>query len=479
MRKNQNRLQVRRLKLKPLDYFMLIGATVSIIMLLVGLSTYMENAKTSQLNLIQEVMTNEAHNLKIQFEDLLDEKVELLQALVTYPEIYEMDEEKQKEFIRYRSDEFGFSHMFIMNKNGQGYYIDEDVHRDQSGEKFFYDVMYKEVFIAEPFYTETGDVFTTICVSIYNKNNEKVGALCGALRLDNIQKLIADNEMVLDGKCFILDKEGKYLTSDRTVDVTYQVSVFDKEDSETSLIQKALTEEKDQKGIVTIEGIEYQSNVTYLEEFNWLIVQSIPTSEIVARFSTLNILQNSLSISIFILICCIVRIIYRWYKNVNKIYMDTLTKCNSRAACLDLIDNIEKKYNHRITFLYMDLNRFKYVNDTFGHDKGDELLCVFSKAIEETFGEIGFVGRMGGDEFISILEDVSDADIEAMWSKLEALLVERSALLDIPYVITSSYGYASREKNEKETLESLMTKADTKMYEYKALYRKTVEDSNS
>lgn len=450
---------------------MLIGATVSILFLMIGLTSYMENAKTNQITLIQEVMGNEAHNLKIQFEDLLDEKVELLQALVTYPDIYEMDEERQKDFVLYRSRRFGFNHMFIMNKDGVGYYIDEGVHRNQKTEQFFADVMNNDVFITEPFYTEQGVVFTTICVSIVDKSGEKVGALCAALKLNNLQELITDNEMILNGGCFILDKNGKYLTSNVSKDVSHQVSIYDKKDSDVALVKKALAEKADQQGTLVIEGIEYQSRITYLEDFNWLIVQTIPTSEIVSRFSALNVLQTSLSISIFILICCIVRIIYSWNKNNDKIYMDTLTKCNSRAACLDLLDNIEKKYNHRITILYMDLNRFKYVNDTFGHDKGDELLCVFSKAIEETFGEIAFVGRMSGDEFISVLEDVSDADIEVMWSKLEALLVERSALLGIDYVITSSYGYASREKNEKESLESLMHKADEKMYEYKVSHR--------
>ena len=469
MKRNQNRLQVRRLKLKPLDYIMLIGAVISLVALLVGLNSYVENAKNNQLNLVQEVMENEAHNLQIQFDQLLTEKVKVLRALAAYPEIYEMDSVQQRKFLRQRAYSFGFNHIFVMNTDGIGYYIDENVHRDQKTEQFFQDVMNNDVFITEPFYTEVGVVFTTVCVPILNDDLVKVGSLCGALRLNKFQSLIEENDMVLDGNCFILDKDGIFLTSDSEDDVTYQVSIYDKEDTEVSLIRKALVEKKNQSGIITIEGIEYQSNITYLEDFNWLIVQNVPVSKIIERFATLNMIQTILGCAILILVVCIIRIIYRWYRNINKIYMDTLTKCNSRAACLDLLDNIESDYKHRISFIYMDLNRFKYVNDTFGHEKGDELLCVFSQSIEETLGEIGFVGRMGGDEFIAVLQDVSDKEIEEMWGRLEALLVEKSSVLGIDYVITSSYGYASREKGDKDSLEELMRKADEKMYEYKSL----------
>lgn len=471
MKRNQNRLHVRRLKLKPLDYIMLLGAIGSMIALLLGLSNYMEKARQSETNLIQEEMDKEGHNLKAQFDELLENKVEILQALASYPDVYEMDEARQKRFLKQRGFRFGFNHIFIMNMDGIGYYIDEDVHRDQSEEEFFQNLMKNDVFITEPFYTEQGVVFSTICVPILNTKLEKVGVLCGALRLNNIQNVIMENETVLNGESFILDKEGKYLTSDALTDVTYQVSIFSKANSELSLIRKALDEKESQKGRVTIEGVEYQTNITYIHEFDWLIVQNIPVTSIVARFEALNIIQGSLSVAIIVLIVCIIRIIYRWYRNINKIYTDPLTKCNSRAACLDLIDNVENKYKQRISFVYMDLNRFKYVNDTYGHEKGDELLCIFGRAIEETFGEIGFAGRLGGDEFIVILQDVTDEKIKSVWAQLEQLLVEKSKLLDIDYVITASYGFASREKGEKETIEALSHRADEKMYEYKAWFK--------
>ena len=161
------------------------------------------------------------------------------------------------------------------------------------------------------------------------------------------------------------------------------------------------------------------------------------------------------------------RIIYQWNKSNTKIYTDTLTKCNSRAACFDLLDSLEDTKKWAITIVYMDLNRFKYVNDTFGHEKGDELLCIFSAALEETFGKIGFVGRMGGDEFVVILLDTDEAMLKEIWAQLEGILIEKSKLLDFDYEIKSAYGFATREKGSKESLEAIMQQADINMYEYK------------
>ena len=230
---------------------------------------------------------------------------------------------------------------------------------------------------------------------------------------------------------------------------------------------------------MVIDGVDYQTHITYLKNYHWVIVQIIPFHEITALYSFMTIRQFALCVCIIILILCIIRIIYCWNKSNTKIYVDTLTKCNSRAACLDLIESLEKKQNHAITIIYMDLNRFKFVNDTYGHDKGDELLCIFSETLEKTFGKIGFVGRMGGDEFISILVDTSEMEIKEVWKQLEDLLNEKSQTLDFPYQISSSYGYVTREKGEDTELEEIMRCADEKMYEYKVLSKKKETDNIS
>ena len=242
------------------------------------------------------------------------------------------------------------------------------------------------------------------------------------------------------------------------------------------MIEEAFVEESDKEGTIVLEGVEYLTHITYLQDYNWAIVENIPVSKITERYEMLDWVQYMLIFIIAALICCIVRIIFRWERSNKKIYTDTLTKCNSRAACLNLLDYLEENRKQQITLIYMDLNRFKWVNDTYGHEKGDELLKVFADVLMETLGKEGFVGRMGGDEFIAVLLDISENHLMELWQQVEAVLSIKSESLGLPCKITSSFGYAVREKGALTPMSSVLQMADERMYENKtAQKRKATE----
>lgn len=466
METKRHKLNMPSFNFRWLDRCLIMFVSFVIMMVLVMFNIYIDKSQKSQLELVQMMMEQTSENQELQFATFVNEKIELLQTLATYPEIYEMDEEKQKAFIKDHSEGLGFEHIFIVNTDGIGYYVEEGIHRNQKEEQFFSDIMSEEVFVTEPFYTENGTIMTG-CVSIYNTQKEKVGVLCGAVKLEEAQHLLEQNEMVLDGKCFIANKDGYYMTSSDPKDLNEPMSVYELPDSDVSLLDRVFETKQNQMGTMILEGVEYQAHLTYLEKYNWILVQSVPTAVIFARYEFMNKLNSLLLVLVVALILSIGRIIYCWKKSDKKIYTDALTKCNSRAACTQLMERLEDCRNKEITIIYMDLNKFKYVNDTYGHEKGDELLCIFSAALMKIFGEVGFVGRMGGDEFVSILVDVSEERIMTLWNVLEQELLEQSKTLDFPYVITSSYGYYIREKNMDTPLEIIMQKADEKMYEYK------------
>lgn len=458
---------MQKLNLHMFDRCLIAGVSLLIIGVLLLFKFYTYQAQEKQIELVQNVMQKMSESQQIQFESYVDEKVRILQTLAAYPEIYEMHQKKQKEFIEGKSNGLGFSHIFIMDMQGVGYYIDERVYRDQHKEPFFENIMQNDVYITEPFYKENGITIITACVSIYNEQQEKVGVLCGTIDVKEIQQLIEKNEMILDGKSFIVDKEGTFITEPHMQEIDEQTSLYTLENTDSALIREAFAEKENVAGTMLLAGEEYQVDICYLENYKWLIVQSIPVANIVERFEVMSLLQYVLDFLAMTLIFCIIRIIFCWKKSDKKMYTDALTKCNSRAACIRVMEQLENKRTHDITIAYMDLNKFKYVNDTFGHDKGDELLCIFSSVLMKIFGSIGFVGRMGGDEFIAMFMDISEAEIEAKWQEIENELKEQSKTLEFSYVITSSYGYATRQKGEEKTLEVVMQEADEKMYAYK------------
>ena len=466
MGKHRN-LRVQRLKLKTFDYIMLGGVLLSMLFLVIWFGRYASRASEEQKELVYHTMENMAENQRTQFETFLKDKTDVLSALAQYPQIYEMDEAKQARFIKGRAADFGFEHIFVVDSEGIGFYIDENVHRDQSDEPFFEEIMEHETVITDPFYADNDIVLMTVCVSIHDADGEKVGVLCGAMNVTRLQELIKANKLILGGVCFLIDQDGVYITANDPERVTRKVSVFDGEDSNLHLIESAFAEKTDKSGRLRLEGVEYEAILTYLEEYHWTIVQLVPVQAVNGLYLYAQRFQREFLIMIVLLALCILRLIYCWNKGNDKIYTDALTKGNSRAACYDLLDSLENKRKRAITILFMDLNRFKYVNDTFGHDKGDELLCIFSDALGKTFGRAGFVGRMGGDEFIAVLLDVTQDQIRELWTELEMVLKAKSAELDFPYQIQSSYGYATREAGGLESLALIVRQADENMYAYK------------
>lgn len=454
-------------KIKKWDFLLVAAASILVIFVTGLFFVQTNNAKSGQIELVQDVMEKTAENQRDLFETFIDDKISTLKTLASYPDIYEMDLKKQRDFIKGRSARWGFSHIFVMDMDGMGYYIEDGIRKNQSTEEFFFNIRDNDVYITTPFYQASGKIIVTVCVSIRDQAGDKVGVLCGAVWLSKIQRLIRENEVILDGNTFILNNEGTYVTSQDESDVYSKAVIFSTPDSELSLINEAIAKKEDMAGQITLDGITYQTHITYLEDYDWLIVQNIPVENIIERYSTFNQMQSLLMVCNLILIFCIFRMVYSWKKSDKKIYRDQLTRCNSRAAFFDLLEHLEKNTKHRITIVYMDLNDFKWVNDTYGHDEGDRLLKAATDVMNTVLGREAFLARIGGDEFVAVLIDMKDAELFELWKEVERTFVTESEKLDYEYRISASYGYASREKGSKESLMDVMTRADQKMYQYK------------
>ena len=147
-------------------------------------------------------------------------------------------------------------------------------------------------------------------------------------------------------------------------------------------------------------------------------------------------------------------------------YKDALTGIRNRAWCEKVMQEYEKQ-SRPITIINMDMNHFKHVNDSLGHAAGDELLIRFAGLLDSTFKETDCVGRMGGDEFVVIMDYVEDNVVETYMKRLLLKIEEDNKKRDFPYEISVSYGYASDCTGQQETPWKIYEKADHKMYKYK------------
>jgi diguanylate cyclase (GGDEF)-like protein len=128
----------------------------------------------------------------------------------------------------------------------------------------------------------------------------------------------------------------------------------------------------------------------------------------------------------------------------------------------------EERNSNEITLLYIDLDRFKTINDTYGHDIGDELLIEISKRLTMTNDKDNLLARLGGDEFIlAIIGRYSKEEIEKMVIDMISLCNEPIYIDNYQFRATLSIGITSFPK-DGNTRSLLMKNADIAMYNAKS-----------
>jgi diguanylate cyclase (GGDEF)-like protein/PAS domain S-box-containing protein len=149
---------------------------------------------------------------------------------------------------------------------------------------------------------------------------------------------------------------------------------------------------------------------------------------------------------------------------------DNLTDSCNRGYGLALLDRQLKLARRRkapVLLAYIDIDNFKDINDTFGHEEGDMVLKEVVKLLKSTLREIDIICRMGGDEFLLILPDSSLRDIPLIKERLNKNLERLNQILDKPYKIKFSIGFSCYDPDNPQSIDELIKIADKKMYKEK------------
>ena len=148
---------------------------------------------------------------------------------------------------------------------------------------------------------------------------------------------------------------------------------------------------------------------------------------------------------------------------------DTLTKLPNRRAIDDFLakqEQIYKRYKDNYAVIIFDIDHFKSVNDTYGHDAGDIILASFGKLLRRYSRDLDFIGRWGGEEFLVVLPKADKKDTIRFADKLREI-VKKSKFMykDTRIPITVSGGVADRVNHD--SMESMLKSADENLYKAK------------
>ena len=133
---------------------------------------------------------------------------------------------------------------------------------------------------------------------------------------------------------------------------------------------------------------------------------------------------------------------------------------------LDLELERAARYGHGVTLVFIDLDRFKEINDTLGHPEGDQVLERVAAAFRESLRSSDLAGRMGGDEFALYLVEADEKSGPRLLVRLEDRLDELIAEGRLPASCTFSAGLA-RYPDEASDVDGLFRLADRRLYEAK------------
>ncbi|MCC2817789.1 GGDEF domain-containing protein [Lachnoclostridium pacaense] len=148
---------------------------------------------------------------------------------------------------------------------------------------------------------------------------------------------------------------------------------------------------------------------------------------------------------------------------------DAMTELYNQKATRELIKcSLESQYRNTAAFFFIDVDNFKLANDTLGHQKGDELLCILARCIQKIAGRSGIAGRIGGDEFLLYLPDCPSIKKMEQTAQRICETFEQTEQKDI---ISCSVGISVYPRDGTD-YETLLRKADQALYTSKRYGKK-------
>lgn len=126
-----------------------------------------------------------------------------------------------------------------------------------------------------------------------------------------------------------------------------------------------------------------------------------------------------------------------------------------------------RRYGWNCALVYLDLNKFKVINDTYGHAAGDKALITFSSVLGRTMRESDIVARLGGDEFVALLMNASESKARYKVQRIQNEISSVNQTAEFPFELSISYGIVEYDSNKYASLDAMLHAGDEAMYRYK------------
>ncbi|MCR5110156.1 MAG: diguanylate cyclase [Ruminococcus sp.] len=342
------------------------------------------------------------------------------------------------------------------------------------------------VVISTPYRSgKTGQMVFTIFSGVYLKG-EKISTIFMTFPLTELQKMANNESMSDDTEIWLMNRSSdNYVRCSGPDSVIggwsnfriYKNELTNKDDYEKW--EKALRNGEDFAAVnYGVNGVDYTQVFRRIDFMpGWNVVVRTPSHSLTSTMRPILISIVAFALVLLGIAIALILFLHRKESEEKEVFeklssYDPLTRImNRRAFDTRAQELLSSPNNGRYTFMFVDIDFFKQVNDRFGHEAGDRILEEFAITLSHVFGKDGFAARYGGDEFVVLVKDKNKDEINAMIERARQML--GAIIIDDPqtpdaerFHVHFSAGIASFPKDAGD-FEALLRRADDALYKVK------------
>lgn len=372
-------------------------------------------------------------------------------------------------------DRFGYSNAFMISADSKDWYadkgfikkLDPDAHEDSWYKSF---VSSKDTYRLNIANDKSNNNRLTIYVNYKMKDSK--GHLIGVC---GVGKGIEDIKKILNNNSLSRYIQIRLISPDKIVQTSSEDEEVGKKAYEGFCNMIDVYNSSKDKGYVFQDGMGSSYAICYyIKEIDWfLVISNTYKGSVFKSKLMLNTLVTGV-LTLAILLILINRFISRGEDEIdaqrNNSETDIMTGLRNRRAFENYAEELRSKETlHNVVVAIMDINGLKEMNDSSGHDYGDDIIRASGKLIEKQFSSKGEVYRLGGDEFAFIAnEHIRDIDSVVADFKKSVDEYNRKNKRSL----SISIGMAGTDRDVEYNFDDLYKKADRNMYADKAEYYK-------
>ncbi|MBV5320941.1 MAG: GGDEF domain-containing protein [Sulfuricurvum sp.] len=310
---------------------------------------------------------------------------------------------------------------------------------------------------------------------IYDNEYHFVGATGIGLKISYINDMLKRFRQEYNFTVMFVNEKGEIILSERSDSKIKNLS-------DTPELHRI----SDQIIVKESKILEYQKNgenyllkTKYIPELNLYLIVEAKLDDFIKNVRQTFYMNLAISLLMTVIITLIILLTIRGYNKKLEFMAsnDTLTGLMNRSAFNDSFNDflrLSKRNGNPLSLIFFDIDNFKMINDTLGHQAGDNVLIRIAELLKNRLRRTDIIGRWGGEEFIIGLIDTDQESAEVIAETLRKAFEEDAHLIHLtPSHITASFGIATART--ADAIETILSRADSAMYRAKELGKNRIE----